>query len=170
MRIYEDGVYRDATIEELAEMQVIERRERIKESSRPLTESEVLAMLIPQQINTLAVDDATASRMVTFYPTISSFADGSLIAAGAKINWNGTLKRAAVDLWNTAENSPDNAPALWEDISYKDGIRIIPQTVTAGQAFAKGEYGWWGDSVYESLIDANVYTPEQYPAGWELVR
>lgn len=170
MRIYEDGVYRDATIEELAEMQVIERRERIKEASRPLTLEEVQRLALRRQVNSLDIDEATASRMVDFYPEMTDFAAGGLIAAKTVISWRGALKRAAVDLWNAAENSPDNAPALWEDIAYKDGIRIIPATITAGQAFAKGECGWWNDAVYESVIEANTYTPAQYPAGWELVR
>lgn len=63
----------------------------------------------------------------------------------------------------------DHAPELWEDIQYREGYRIIPYTITAGTAFAKGECGWRRDVLYKSLIDANVYTPEQYPAGWEVV-
>ena len=38
------------------------------------------------------------------------------------------------------------------------------------EAFSKDELGWWGDVVYRSAMDANVYTPEQYPAGWELAQ
>ena len=41
--------------------------------------------------------------------------------------------------------------------------------ITAGTAFAKDECGWWGETLYKSLIDANVYTPDQYAAGWEVV-
>lgn len=95
--------------------------------------------------------------------------NGALVAVGTRINHNGTIKRAAVDLWDTPENNPDNAPALWEDISYKDGYRIIPETITAGAAFAQDECGWWKGILYRSLIAANVYTPEQYAAGWEVV-
>lgn len=91
------------------------------------------------------------------------------MAVGTRINHNGVIKRAAVDLWDTPENNPDNAPSLWEDISYMDGYRIIPETITAGAAFAKDECGWWKGVLYRSLIDANVYTPEQYAAGWEIV-
>lgn len=170
MRVFDNGVYRDMTADELSQMEADARRARLEEAVRPLSASEVLGMLIPQQINTLAVDDATASRMVEFYPKITMYAEGSLIAAGTRINWNGTLKQAAVDLWNTTENNPNNAPTLWQDIAYKDGIRIIPETITAAQAFAKGELGWWNDSVYESLLDANVYTPDAYPAGWEKMK
>jgi hypothetical protein len=85
---------------------------------------------------------------------------------GTRINWNGVLKKAAVDLWDTPENNPDNAPALWEDIQYRAGHRIIPEVITVTSAFGKDETGWWGDVLYCSLKDANVYTPEAYPAGW----
>lgn len=113
------------------------------------------------------LDDKTASTAVELYPRLSE--DGSLVKTGTRINWNGTLKRAAVDLWDTAENNPDNAPTLWEDIEYREGYRIIPETITAGLAFAKDECGWWGDALYKSIIDANVWTPDAYPEGWELV-
>lgn len=112
--------------------------------------------------------DADASNSVLLYPTLKG--DGSLIKAGTRINWNGTLKRAAVDLWDTAENTPDVATDIWEDINYKNGYRIIPETITAGLAFSKDEIGWWGDVLYKSIYDgANVWTPEQYAAAWEVV-
>lgn len=113
------------------------------------------------------VDDKTASIAPELFDLLEE--DGSLIEHGTRINWNGTLKRAAVDLWDTKENNPDNAPTLLEDIQYRRGERIIPETVTAGLAFAKDECGWWGDVLYRSTIDSNVWTPEQYPAGWEVV-
>lgn len=112
------------------------------------------------------VDDKTASVAPELYDELQN--DGSLITAGTRINWNGTLKRAAVDLWDTKENNPDNAPTLWEDILYRNGIRIIPEVITAGLAFANEELGWWGDTLYRSKIANNVWTPEQYPDSWEV--
>lgn len=113
----------------------------------------------------VSLDDKTASEGVMLFPRLKQ--DNSLIAAGTRINWNGTVKRAAVDLWDTAENAPDNAPALWEDLAYREGIRIIPKAITVGTAFAKDELGWWGDVLYRSLLDANVWTPAEHSAGWE---
>lgn len=110
------------------------------------------------------VDDKTASEGVELSPSLKQ--DGNLVKYGTRINWKGTLKRATVDLWDTAENNPDNAPTLWEDVMYKDGIRVIPEIITASAAFAKGEKGWWQDEIYTSLLNANVYTPTQYAAGW----
>lgn len=165
MRIFDGYIYRDATIEEVAS---VERTYRIfaeLERVRPMTETEVTRLLIAHQINTLAVDDNTASRMTEFFPELTG--DGALITAGTRINWRGQLKRAAVDLWDNPDSTPDAAPNLWEDIDYKDGVRIIPEIITAGTAFALDELGWWGDTLYRSKLAANTYTPEQYPAGWE---
>lgn len=112
-----------------------------------------------------SLSDQTASTAPMMFDSMKL--NGKLISAGTRINWNGVVKRAAVDLWDTAENTPEAAPALWEDLSYKDGIRIIPETITAGTAFAKGEQGFWHDVLYTSLLDSNVWTPDAYPAGWE---
>lgn len=49
------------------------------------------------------------------------------------------------------------------------GYRIIPETITAGLAFAKGEKGWWNDELYESLLAANVWTPAVNPDGWKKI-
>lgn len=114
-----------------------------------------------------SLDDKVASTAAELFPQLRE--DDSLIKAGTRINWNGVLKRAAVDLWDRPENNPDNAPTLWEDLEYREGYRIIPDTITAGLAFAKDELGWREDVLYKSLIDANVWTPEAYPSGWEIV-
>ena len=132
-----------------------------------MTEAEAIRLRVIVEQGHASVDDQTASEAVTLSPAMRF--DGSLIRSGTRINWHGDLKRAAVDMWDVEENSPNSAPALWEDISYRNGVRIIPQTITAGTAFEKGERGWWDDAIYESLIDANVYTPDQYPAGWKVI-
>lgn len=112
------------------------------------------------------MDDKVASQVSMLAPHLKG--EGNLIPAGTRIVYNGVLKRAIVDLWDITENNPDNAPTLWEDIMYKDGIRIIPDVITVATAFEVGELGWWKGSIYESLISANVYTPEQHMSGWKL--
>lgn len=113
------------------------------------------------------LDDATASQVPTLFPSLKE--DGSLVRVGTRINWKGVVMRAAVDLWDTPGNNPDNAPDLWEDLPYIDGIRIIPDVITVGLVFSKGERGWWYGELYESTADNNVYTPAQYPDWWKLV-
>ena len=114
-----------------------------------------------------ALDDAIASTAPDMFPRLKG--DGSLIPAGTRINWKGTVKKAAADLWDAPENTPDKAPNLWADLNYRDGYRIIPSVITVTEAFSKGEKGWWGDVLYISKVDSNVYTPAQYPDNWEAV-
>ena len=140
----------------------------VEQATRQLTLAEVQALTIRRTVNSLDIPDATASRMVAYFPELTG--DGSLIKAGTKINWGGKLKKAAVDLWDTAENIPDNAPTLWADINYKDGIRIAQETFTATNAAAMDELIWFGEHIYRSGMAGNVYTPEQAPNVWELVR
>ena len=113
------------------------------------------------------VDDKTASIAPELFGRLKE--DGSLVEHGTRINWNGTLKKAAVDLWDTNENNPDNAPALWVDIEYRAGHRIIPDVIPVTLAFSNGETGWEGDVLYRSKKDANVYPPSVRPDDWELV-
>ena len=115
-----------------------------------------------------SLDDKNASLTPELFGKLND--NGELISAGTRINWNGVLKRAVVDLWDRKENNPDNAPTLWEDINYKEGVRIIPEVITVGLAFAKDECGWWKDNIYISLLDNNVWTPEANPSGWTLVQ
>lgn len=136
--------------------------------SMKLSEARALrALLVAASAN---VDDRTASTAPKAFPRLRG--GGELIAAGTRICWpvdgRTCIKRAAVDLWDTAENTPDAAPTLWEGIAYRDGERIIPETITAGTAFAEGELGWWGDVLYRSKQDANVWTPDAYPDAWEV--
>lgn len=167
MKKYVNGKYVEMTHEEITAMQKQASIAEIQEKSRPLTADEVNRLFIAQNINTVITDDSTASRAVEFHLTLKE--DGSLVSAGTRINWNGTLKKAAVDLWDTKENNPDNAPNLWADLAYKNGYRIIPEVITVTTAFAEGECGWWGDVLYRSKVSGNVYNPDVYPDNWELV-
>ena len=57
-----------------------------------------------------SLDDKNASITPELFGKLNN--NGELIKVGTRINWNGLLKRAAVDLWDTKENNPDNAPSL----------------------------------------------------------
>lgn len=116
----------------------------------------------------LDLEDKDASEVVSLFDGMTY--TGELISAGTRINHNGMLFKAAVDLWNTVENNPDNAPDIWERILYHNGIRIIPETITVTSAFAEGEKGYWeaDGNVYISKVNNNVYTPEQYADNWKL--
>ena len=130
------------------------------------------AVAFRRQIEKAAIhlDDKAASESPDFYEHMKY--DGKAISVGTRINFEGVLYKAAVDLWDREENNPDNAPSLWEKINYHEGVRVIPEVITVTTAFSKDELGYWkaDGKVYKSLLDANVYTPAAYPQGWEEVK
>lgn len=114
------------------------------------------------------LDDAQASKVVELYKPYPK--DGSLVKVGRRINWNGVLLRAKVDLWATDENNPDNAPGLWEKIAYRDGYRVLSEPITASNPVQPGEKCWEGDVLYECIYHVVcTYRPSEYAAAWKVV-
>ena len=136
-------------------------------SSTLSADYQAAAQVYATQADARAISEADISLHPDLFPRLKE--DGSLVEGGKHINWRSTVKRSRTALWDTAENNPDNAPTLWEDIAYREGIRIIPDAITAENPFSLDELGWWEDTLYRSKINANVYTPVQYPDGWEVV-
>lgn len=96
MKKYVNGKYIPMTPEEITAMQKDARKAELAEKSRPLTTEEVTAMLITVQINTLPVDDNTALRMKSFYPTFESLV-GQTKTKGFKFTY-------ANKLWSVVQN------------------------------------------------------------------
>lgn len=67
----------------------------VKRDMRPLSQADISKKLIAQQINTLAVDDNTALRMKSYYPTFESIV-GQEVKQGFKI-------RHGEHLWATVK-------------------------------------------------------------------
>ena len=113
-----------------------------------------------------SLDDKTASTAPEMFGKLKQ--SGALVKAGTRINWNGVVKKANVDLWDTEENSPENAPDLWSDLAFHDGYRIIPTVFTAELAFSAGETGWWEQDgcYYTANANGTVWTPSEYPSAW----
>ena len=111
-------------------------------------------------------DDTAVQSCVAIFPKMQF--DGGLIKYQSRIQFEGKLYRARQDLWDTESSTPAKSPNLWSEIIYSGGIREIPESITPDAAFAKDEKGKWKGIVYISLIDNNVWTPDQYPAGWKI--
>ncbi len=97
--------------------------------------------------------------------------DGSLIKAGTHINWHGVIKRAANALWDTVENDPDHAPTLWNDIEYREGLRVLTGPIPATNPVQVDEICWYKDEKWKNISGVpSVYLPDEYPEGWEVVQ
>lgn len=159
MKKYINGQYIEMTAEELAQMEADARRARLEEASRPLRSEEVLAMLIPQQINTLSVDDNTALRMLPFYP---EWAAGTTYTVGYKVKRNGKLWRVVQAHTSQAGWEPENAPALWTEIcETHNGTQADPIPYDGNMALTAGLYYIHDGVIYLCTRDTvnPVYNP-----------
>lgn len=64
---------------------------------------------------------------------------------------------------------PDKAASLYSAIGIDDaGHPVWSQPAGAHDAYNAGDIVNYGGALYVSLINGNTYSPEAYPAGWEI--
>ena len=89
---------------------------------------------------------------------------------GSKITFNNIhyISEIENNVW-----SPIDFPRGWRKISSVEEVNnTYPdfiQPTGAHDAYKKGDRITFQNKRYESVIDDNVYSPENYPAGWKLV-
>lgn len=151
MKIRENGILRETTEEEAAEYKKMIARANTEEARRPFTESEVLALLIPQQINTLTVDDSTALRMLAFYPAWTS---GTAYTVGYKVLRDGKLWRVVQAHTSQTGWEPENAASLWEQINETHaGTLDDPIPYSGSMALTAGLYYMQDWVIYKCTRD-----------------
>lgn len=134
-----------------------------------LTPKEIAARLAASAILKDNASDADASKCASVYPVLTG--DGKLIHVGTRINKDGELYRARINMWDTEENTPDRNPNAWEKILYKRGYRVIEGEITAENPVTFGERIWFNETLYESVYEgSNVWTPERYPEGYKALK
>lgn len=159
MRIYENGIYRDMTSEELADMKKQMRLEVIAERARPLAQDEVAAMFISQQINTLTVDDNTALRMKGFYP---EWTVGAVYDVGFKVRYCNKLWRVVQAHTTQTGWEPEVATSLFEVINEThDGSIDDPIPYDGNMVLESGKYYIQGNVIY--LCNRDTVNPVYNP-------
>jgi hypothetical protein len=163
MRIFDGKVYRDLTPEELAQMEHSAKVTAAEEKTRPLTEAEVSRMLLTQQVNTLAVDDNTAVRMMAFYPTFESIV-GQTVSKGFKFTHGGKLWRVIQpSLTIQAHYAPGvGMESLYEEINEThDGTIDDPIPYNGNMELKAGKYYYQDSAIYLCTRDTvnPVYQP-----------
>ena len=162
MKIFENGIIREMTTDEIIEMQKQRAAFEAAERTRPLTAREVTALLIKQQINTLTVDDNTALRMVEFYP---EWASDTAYSAGYKVQYGGTLYKCLQAHTAQAAWTPDASPSLWAKVLIPDPD-VIPEweQPDSTNPYMQGDKVTHNGKTWVSDVDNNVWTPGVY--GW----
>lgn len=109
--------------------------------------------------------DETALEAVTLFP---SWQEGKTYTAGQRVKHNGTLYSVLQNHTSQADWQPDVAVSLFAKVLIPDPD-VIPEWEQPGSTnpYMRGDKVAYNGRVYESLIDNNVWSPSDYPAGWK---
>lgn len=86
---------------------------------------------------------------------------------------NGILYKVIQGHTSQSDWTPEDTPALFQRISKveeaEDEYKPFIQPTGGHDAYMTGDKVLYNEKKYVSKIDNNVWTPDEYPAGWELV-
>ena len=81
------------------------------------------------------------------------------------------LYRVVQDHTSQADWTPNTTASLYTPIGLtEEGYVIWSQPTGAHDAYNTGDIVEYKGTLYKSLIDGNVHSPEAYPQGWEVVQ
>lgn len=125
------------------------------------------------QMFAVTLTDDQAMEVATVYPVWESgktYTAGTILRHGQNGVGDPQLYRVVQEHTSQADWPPEATPALYTAIGLtSDGYPIWSRPTGAHDAFNTGDIVDYKGILYKSLIDGNVYSPDEYPAGWEVV-
>ena len=96
--------------------------------------------------------------------------EGIVYEAGDRITYNDVIYKILQSHTSQADWTPDTSPSLYAKVLIPDE-NVIPewQQPDSTNAYMIGDIVIFNGKTYESLIDNNVWSPVDYPAGWKLI-
>lgn len=116
-----------------------------------------------------SLTDTEALEAVALFP---AWAVGVAYAKDERVQYDGKLYKVVQAHTSQSDWTPDKTPALFTEVAKPGEIPVWKQPTGAQDAYAKGDKVWFPDvntTVYESIIDSNVWNPTDYPQGWKAV-
>ena len=112
--------------------------------------------------------DEDAYTMRYLYP--EWLGNGLTYKTNDRLMYNNKFYKVLQDHTSQSDWTPDTASSLYVEIADQSNeYPEFKQPTGAHDAYAKGSKITFEGKHYISLIDANVYSPTAYPAGWEEV-
>lgn len=124
------------------------------------------------QIFAQTLSDDEAMEVSTLYPKYEVgrvYKTDELFTYGTNSVGDPQLYRVVQDHTSQADWAPDATASLYSSIGITDaGYPIWSQPTGAHDAYNIGDIVDYNGTLYRSLIDGNTYSPDVYPAGWEV--
>lgn len=119
---------------------------------------------------TLTADEAM--EIATLYPPYvvgKNYAVGEFFTYGKNEVGDPQLYKVVQAHTSQANWTPDATASLYEPIGLdKNGYPIWSKPSGAHDAYNNGDIVDYNGTLYQSVMDGNIYSPEEYPAGWTL--
>ena len=117
--------------------------------------------------------DEQAMEIATVYPAYEvgkAYSVDEMFTYGVNDVGDPQLYRVVQAHTSQLDWTPDATPALYTPIGLsEEGYPTWSRPTGAHDAYNTGDIVDYNGTLYKSLIDGNVYSPEEYPAGWEKV-
>lgn len=110
--------------------------------------------------------DEEALGVAALYPTWAS-KDGEQVAVGERLWYDGKLYKVVQAHTVQSDWTPDVSASLFTEVSIEEWAPFV-QPTGSSDAYNTGDKVTFEGHHYTSLIDANVYSPSAYPAGWQI--
>lgn len=119
-----------------------------------------------------SLDDEKAMEVVAVFDSWQvnkSYAVGDYLTYGTNGVGDPQLYKVVQAHTSQADWTPDKTASLYDAIGLDEqGYPVWSQPTGAHDAYNKGDIVDYKGTLYESLIDGNTYSPDAYPAGWEV--
>ena len=135
-------------------------------SVEPTAEQIIIAVKTMLSSNTESLSDEEALAVAALYPLWIDKV-GKSVAVGERLWYNNKLYKVIQAHTVQEDWTPDTAVSLFTVVSIEEWPEFIHPT-GAHDAYNTGDKITFNGHHYVSKIDSNVYSPEEYPDGWEL--
>ena len=113
------------------------------------------------------IDEITASENANLF---IAWDEHSTYNVNDLRQYNGKLYKCLQAHIGQAGWTPDVTASLWKELGINEnGIAEWSQPISSADAYNTGDEVMFNGVHYRSLIDNNVWSPEAYPQGWEVV-
>lgn len=124
------------------------------------------------QIFAQTLTSEQAMEIATVYPKYEvgkAYKLGEYFTDGVNEVGDPQLYKVVQDHTSQEDWKPSDIPSLYEPIGLNDsGYPTYSKPSGAHDAYNKGDVVDFNGILYTSLIDGNVFSPDEYPSGWQL--
>jgi len=155
----------DKTPEELAAEKEAELNAKDENFDIPAVKR-MLQKTIEQAVDFDSLSVQDIEDLVTIYP---QWREGKSYIIDDKVVYDTTLYRVVQAHTSQSDWTPDITPALFTPYTPPGQVADWVQPTGAQDAYNIGDRVLFEGHIYESLINANTWSPVVYPAGWTLI-